>query len=109
MLGRDRTVDQWRETGDWTKIAESIRLSFATTDTPPSEDAGPLLAAVGLRVRWLDERDYRYNRTVIEGVRSALARCFPTSPTRTPHRSAVKVTCDRSGGSEASSRPEVTA
>lgn len=32
---------------------------------------------MGLRVRWLDERDYRYNRTVIEGVRSALARCFP--------------------------------
>jgi len=72
-------VDEWSSSTQWMRIADSLRLSLATSTDPnaPAGTTSPTLAAAGLRVAIIDQRDYRYNATFIKWVRTALAACGP--------------------------------
>lgn len=73
-----RTIDEWLSRSKSCEIAQSIRLSLATAEgAAAAMEGSPPLIAVGARVAFVDETDYRRNRKATIAVRNALAAAAP--------------------------------
>lgn len=102
-LLRDRRAITGTETDHAARIADSIRLSIATSQVTnpagagPTGSAGGMTAAFGARVALVDDTDWRYNMDAIGRLRDALEACYPdvVTPGGTPGQwTAVQVDCD---------------
>jgi len=83
VLFQDQTLADWQKNANAAnRLLDSVRLSLATArDSAATGTEAPTLVSLGLRLSFLDDRDYRRNGAFIKAVKNALITCFPDQVT----------------------------